>query len=161
MSDPAPKKRKVSHASARAKGQQAERDVCALLQPAVDAVFLWNKEEPPKLCRNLQQTQDGGFDISGLEWLALEVKHHAKVTPSGLAAWWAQTLEQAGDTREPVLFYRGNGIPFRVRFLGWWQAESVAKRVVVDVSVEDFLEWFHWRAHFDLLKVLGNRSKVG
>ena len=63
----------MSKSFARDKGQRAERAAVALLQPIVDKVYAL-AEVPeadwPKLIRNLQQTQSGGFDIAGLEWLA-------------------------------------------------------------------------------------------
>lgn len=144
-------------ASVRAKGQTGERDICKILQPLVDEVFQFNKiEKIPQLSRNLMQTQCGGFDISGLHWMAPEVKHHKAVTPGKLDEWWKQTTRQAGDELEPVLFYRGNRQPFRVRMMQWWQAGPVSGKLVVDISLEDFVKWFRWRLHYEIIKSLQN-----
>ena len=139
-------------ASVRAKGQNGERDVCAFLQTGVDEVYQFLKLEPPRLHRNLQQTQSGGFDIAGLPWIAIEVKHHAKATKGLLADWWNQTLRQAGETFEPVLFYRTNGNPFRVRMFQYWHAGEKQGRMLVDISANDFMTWFRWRLYFELGK---------
>lgn len=138
-------------ASVRAKGQNAERDVCKLIQVAIDEVYSFNKlTEIPQLVRNLQQTQNGGHDVSGLPWLSLEVKHHAKTAPSKFRDWWDQTTRQAGDSMEPVLIYRSNGVPFRVRMFQWWHAGAVSGKLLVDISIEDFLKWFRWRLHHEV-----------
>ena len=140
-------------ASVRAKGQNGERDVCAFLQKGVDEVYSFNRLEPPALHRNLQQTQNGGFDIAGLPWIAIEVKHHAKIEPGLLVKWWEQTLRQAGETFEPVLFYRSNRNPFRVRMFQYWQAGDKTGKMLVDISSNDFMTWFRWRLHFELARL--------
>lgn len=139
-------------ASVRAKGQNGERDVCAFLQLGVDEVYQFLKMEAPKMHRNLQQTQSGGFDIAGLPWIAIEVKHHAKTTKGLLAEWWNQTLRQAGDTFEPVLFYRSNGNPFRVRMFQTCIVADRQIKLLVDISTNDFMKWFRWRLFFELGK---------
>lgn len=140
-------------ASVRAKGQNAERAVASFLQDAVDEVYQFNNLTPPELHRNLQQTQNGGFDLAGLPWIAIEVKHHARATKGLLTDWWEQTLRQAGETFEPVLFYRTNGNPFRVRMFQFWHAGDKQGKLLVDISANDFLTWFRWRLHFEIAKV--------
>jgi hypothetical protein len=148
-------KKRMKHASRRQKGQNAERDVCKILQPIIDEVWAYCKvEKIPQLCRNLQQTQDGGHDLSGLDWISIEVKHHAQANPSQLREWWGQTLRQAGDSLEPVLFYRSNGQPFRVRMMQWWQAGPVSGKLLVDIELADFVKWFRWRVYHELIKCL-------
>jgi hypothetical protein len=78
---------------ARNKGQRGEREVIAVLQPIVNRVYLKYSFEPPLLKRNLLQTREGGFDIMGLEWMALEVKYQEHENVNG---WWRQTCKQAG-----------------------------------------------------------------
>lgn len=77
----------------RNKGQRGEREVIQLLQPIVDKLYLEAHMDGPKLRRNLMQSQDGGFDVAGLEWLALEVKFQEIENTTG---WWKQTCKQAG-----------------------------------------------------------------
>ncbi len=139
-------------ASVRAKGQNGERDVCAFLQTGVDEVYQFLKLEPPAMHRNLQQTQNGGFDIAGLPWIAIEVKHHATVTNSKLREWWEQTLKQAGDSFEPVLIYRSNRSPFRVRMFQTCHVSNKQIKMQVDISANDFMKWFRWRLYFELGK---------
>ncbi len=54
------------------KGKRGERDVAKLLNPILERVCS-NHEIPAwKLARNLTQTQKGGFDLDGLDWIAIE-----------------------------------------------------------------------------------------
>lgn len=123
----------------RDKGQRGEREICKLLQPVVNEVYESKGLLPPVLERNLMQTRNGGFDIAGLDWIALEIKRHETLQ---IPAWWAQTKEQAlvkqrsgggkGCTagepqgqgsrpyeRIPVLMYRKNRSPWRVMMYGY------------------------------------------
>lgn len=76
----------------RNKGQRGEREVVKLLQPIINRVYGSRAVEPPQLERNLMQSHKGGFDIVGLEWMALEVKYQESANLNG---WWKQTLDQA------------------------------------------------------------------
>lgn len=87
--------------NAKQKGANAEREVAALLQPTVDRAYMETLGitlgEVPKLQRNLLQTREGGYDLVGLDWLALEVKRQEAVGTGGirkghLRQWWAQTV---------------------------------------------------------------------
>src|SRR5262245_62810646 len=91
------------------KGAGAEREFAAILQKEVDD-FLPNGHGV-LFKRNLEQTREGGFDILGLPWLALEIKRQETLS---IGAWWQQCLTQA-DGRVPVLAYRQNNKPWRVR----------------------------------------------
>jgi hypothetical protein len=90
--------------NSRAKGQRAERDVANRLNVVVERVCLRLGVDFQKLKRNLAQTQQGGFDLEGVDWIAIEVKHQAKPL---MNSWWEQTLRQAGpkpqDTATGVL----------------------------------------------------------
>lgn len=130
--------------TSRNKGKRAEREVVNLLQPVINKVYEeWTDEEPPELQRNLMQSHGGGFDIVGLEWMALEVKHHANL--SNINSWWNQTLEQTGEGQEPVLFYRKDRVPWRVRMHGYLSTDGYATKAVVDISIGDFLEYLAMR----------------
>lgn len=117
----------------RDKGQRGEREVIQLLQPVVNRVFAEVGREPPKLERNLMQSREGGHDLVGLEWLALEVKRHETLS---VGSWWEQTKKQAGTSKVPVLFYRQNGQrSWKVMMYGFLKAGT--KRVRTPVLVDD------------------------
>lgn len=136
----------------RNKGQRAEREVVKLLQPVVTAV--WNEVGmdgiAPSLERNLMQAHNGGHDLFGLDWLAIEVKHQEQFA---IASWWQQTKEQADKASqrssnrvEPVLFYRKNGVPWRVVMFGCLDVHGAGRvRCPVNIATEAFLAWFRLR----------------
>ncbi len=142
----------MSGAMSRNKGQRAEREVAKLLQPVVIAT--WNElgkdGTAPTLERNLMQAHNGGHDLFGLDWLAIEVKHQEQFA---LTAWWQQTKEQADKASqrssnrvEPVLFYRKNNVPWRVVMFGYLDAHGAGRvRCPVNISTEAFLAWFRLR----------------
>jgi len=142
------------------KGKRGEREVIKLLQPIVDKVYREVGWEIPKLQRNTMQSDAGGFDIAGLEWLALEVKLHAAANHSKIESWWQQTVRQAwggqdGDgwqvlggkqTQVPVLIWRVDK--------GQWNVVTmvsipITTRIRVKaratLSVHDWLVWFENR----------------
>jgi hypothetical protein len=135
----------MSKSFARDKGQRAERAAVALLQPIVDKVYAL-VEVPeaswPKLIRNLQQSQSGGFDIAGIEWLALEIKHQESLN---ISAWWKQTTRQAGTTRVPVLMYKRNNVAWRIMMYGYLPAKELSVKCPVDIALPDFLTYFENR----------------
>lgn len=101
----------------RNKGKRGEREVIALLQPVVTKAYKrkgYPESEIPRLQRNTMQSDGGGFDIHGLEWLALEVKYQETLC---LPAWWRQTCRQAkvSSRLTPVLAYRRSREPWRFR----------------------------------------------
>ncbi len=126
-------------AMSRNKGQRAEREVCKILQPVVNLVYEKMGKEGPALERNLMQTRNGGYDIAGLEWLALEVKHHETLQ---LTQWWGQTKSQASGNRIPVLIYRQNRVKWRVMMFGYLPAGDQRVRCPVDITLEAFLVYF-------------------
>lgn len=95
----------------RNKGKRAEREVVQLLQPIVDKVYSELKKEPPILQRNTLQSDRGGFDLVGIEFLAIEVKMQEQFS---LETWWMQTLKQARHDQLPVLFFRKSRVPWKV-----------------------------------------------
>ena len=124
---------------ARDKGQRGEREAIAVLQPVVNEVYKAMAKVPPELARNLSQTRNGGFDIEGLEWIALEIKRHETTQ---LSQWWAQTKSQAGSERVPVLMWRKNGGKWSVRMFGFLDAGGLRVRCPVDISIDAFLVYF-------------------
>lgn len=139
--------------ASRKKGARGERDVIQMLEPVLERVYKQllhdNPELPlgvvPRLQRNALQADGGGSDIAGLEWLALEVKNQE--TPQ-LPRWWKQCVEQARPEQTPVLFYKKNNTPWRVRmqvritvqdYLPVWAP-------VVDMDAPSWLAYFSLRA---------------
>lgn len=74
------------------KGKRGEREVCDELQPVVDSVATSLGMTAPRIRRNLQQSGDGGEDILGLPWYAIEVK---RCETLALDKWWQQCVTQA------------------------------------------------------------------
>lgn len=147
----------MSGTMSRDKGQRAEREIAKLLQPVVTAVWLeLGKDGPaPSLQRNLMQAHEGGHDLLGLDWLALEIKHQERFI---LEAWWRQAVEQADRAErrsfvevEPVLFYRKNHAPWRVIMRGYLDVRGEKRvRCPVNVGPQAFLAWFRLRLLLEL-----------
>jgi hypothetical protein len=142
----------------RNKGQRGEREVIRLLQPTLNSVFAEFSLEAPSLERNLMQTAKGGFDIIGLEWMALEVKYQEV---EHLEQWWEQTKAQAAKlgtdgkwrlVKEPILIYRKNNVKWNVRLFGILMAGEILVKAPVIVSAEVFLVWFENRVRTEIRK---------
>jgi len=119
----------------RDKGARGEREVKDLLNAFFEEIG-YNVQ----MKRNQFQTLEGGYDLVGLPFLAIEIKF---VEQLALNSWWAQTVEQTKPGQHPVLFYRQSRKPWRVRMIGAPKPDSVAMRInlVIDISVDDFLRW--------------------
>ena len=81
---------------ANGKGKRGEREVVKVLQPTVNKVFEARGLEPPVMFRNQNQSFQGGYDIDGLPWLALEVKRQETLN---LNAWWGQAKRKSKVAR--------------------------------------------------------------
>ena len=125
--------------NSRAKGQRAERQAIGLLQPIVDKVYTELGLPVPSLERNLMQSMKGGYDIIGVDWMALEIKHHETLH---LDAWWEQTVRQAGNDKTPVLMYKKNRTSWSVILRVFVQSEQNKVRCPGIISIESFLVWF-------------------
>lgn len=129
--------------NSRAKGQTGEREVADMLNAIVFKVTGVYGD----FKRNLQQTQDGGFDLFSEKYpyFAIEVKRVEQLTPAVLDKFWEQARRQAtrpgwGRALLPILIYRKNRSPWRVRTYG---SMSWSKTVsVVDVDETTFTWWF-------------------
>jgi hypothetical protein len=84
----------VSKAS-RDKGARGEREF---------REFVSSRLEGVELSRNYDQWYKGGFDLTGLDGVAIEVKRYATGTIFRMV-WWEQILEACGEL-VPVLAYR-------------------------------------------------------
>lgn len=143
------------------KGKRAERAVASILNTILDSIVCRHGLDPVALKRNLSQTQQGGFDLEGLPWIAIEIKHHKTLA---IPSWWRQTCQQAGtdelgagivgkSVREPVLIWKQHGGKWCIRMIGRLEIEAGRRiRVPVDVSLEHFLIWFEKRAELELIK---------
>lgn len=129
----------------RDKGARGEREVYHLLQPIVNECYIAHGLTPPMLQRNQNQSRSGGYDIVGLDWLALEVKRQEKLE---INAWWDQTMRQCGDTQEPVLFYRKNMHKWKVMMLVDVHPEHLTCRATLEL--ENFLKYFKIRVMEEL-----------
>ena len=133
--------------NARAKGRLGEQEVIAYLQPVVNEAYREAGLEPPELVRNLSQSRAGGFDVSGLDWLALEVKRQES---DQVSQWWQQCKRQAGESCVAVLVYRKSRTPWRVRMFGYVDAGASRIRCPVDISMDAFLAYLHVRIIWEL-----------
>ena len=130
----------------RNKGKRAEREVIDWLQSIINEVC---PQLDLILQRNTVQSDRGGSDICGLDALAIELKHVENQSPGLIENWWAQTVKQAksfrqvnGKPRTPILIYRKNRSPFRVRMEGGTWAAGVGEACIVDIDAEAFGSWF-------------------
>lgn len=140
--------------NARAKGQRGEREVIGLLQPVVKKVYEEFGLVVIDLERNLMQSMKGGYDIVGLDWLALEVKRVENTGASGVNSWWAQTTRQAAEHQEAVLFFRPNQSHWSIKMYGYLLGDSAAGwprvRSPVVIDLPTFLAWFEMRLRWHL-----------
>ncbi|SFV90172.1 hypothetical protein MNB_SV-4-1288 [hydrothermal vent metagenome] len=90
-----------------------------------------------RAARNLSQTRDSGYDITGLEPFAIEIKDHKKLNVS---QWWQQTTDNAAGDLIPCLIYH---IPNTSRWMvqlpmSVINSELCSNRTVT-VDFEDFI----------------------
>lgn len=139
------------------KGKGGERELLNILQGQLDLVFLRRGYQPPELKRTgYQQSDNGGYDITGLDWLALEVK---RCETLNLDAWWGQAKAQAKLGQAAVLAYRQNHKPWRFRLVGFLKVnEGRALRMLADVNLSTFLEWVRLRCESELDDFEAKRS---
>lgn len=149
--------------NSQAKGKRAERMVAASLNPILHNVCIRAGIPIQKLTRNLVQARAGGCDLDGLDWIAIEIKHHQTYTGK-LNGWWAQTLQQAGPftdergvvkyEREPVLIFKANGSKWKVMMFVRLEIEPGRRlRVPAILTWSDFLVWFEKKATAEAAKI--------
>jgi hypothetical protein len=145
-------------AGARGKGGSGEREVKIILRSILAPVYSHHNMELPDIERNLEQSRGGGYDLKGIEWLAIEVKRQER---SNLKLWWKQTLEQTGNGQVPFLIHRANHQPWRVRTLmpvGICGGRNVLP-LVVDLEREQWSIWLQYEVHARL-EALKAREEV-
>lgn len=132
-------------AGARGKGGSGEREVKIILRSILQPVYLHHGIELPEIERNLEQSRGGGYDLKGLEWLAIEVKRQER---SNLNAWWQQTLKQTGSHQIPFLIHRANHQPWRVRtYVPVAINSGTMVWFTVDMERPEWTLWLQYEAH--------------
>lgn len=137
----------MSGLMSRNKGKRGEREIVKLLQPVVNEVYEEFGLEPPLIERNLMQSNRGGYDLVGVDWVGLEVKLQEQ---ENVSSWWKQCKEQCNEKQEPVLFYRRNRVAWKVQMFGYLVAGEQRVRAPVVISVEAFLAYFRIRLKLEL-----------
>lgn len=114
-----------------------------------------------------------GFDVAGLDWLALEIKRQEN---ENLTQWWKQCKESAWEKsmkeeikrdgkagivfeRVPVLIWRRNREAWKVRMFGYLTCDGGLAfdegcggriRCPVDIGIEAFLLWFEMKLRWEV-----------
>ena len=135
----------------RSKGQRGEREAASLIMAWAEEVTEYLGTAGVELKRNLMQSRQGGYDLVGLDWLALEVKRHESLAQ--ISQWWKQAVAQAGPGQVPFLMYRQNRSPWRFRVeltcLHAGPCGNGSQKLVVDLSEKEACNWFkgelYWR----------------
>lgn len=150
----------------RTKGQQGEREVADMLNFIVYTVLKemgYPEEEALRgmttIQRNQQQSAVGGNDLTNCFGLSIEVKRQEALSVN---TWWKQCVVAAARNEElPVLMYRQNRKPWRVRTLSWLNVGSSSKnymQAVVEFDIDTFKSWFH--AHVKQMMVDGYEIQI-
>ena len=128
--------------NSRQKGAGGEREVIKLLRPLIERIYRQCDQQPPELERNTLQWHKGGCDILGVPGIALEIKRCETLE---VDKWWAQACQQAervGGGTLPVLMYRKNRQPWRVRMLGLITIiDGFNYACPVTIELPSFMEW--------------------
>lgn len=95
----------MNQKGSRMKGQEGEREFCKVLEK----LFSFDG----KITRNLEQTRQGGADITMFPMLSIEVKRQESLDVSN---WWKQAVTQSKEMENkiPVLAFRQNRRKWRV-----------------------------------------------
>ena len=101
--------------NSRSKGQRGEREIVELLESIAWPIYRQLGKPLPRIERNQNQSNAGGCDISGLPYLAIEVKMQERLE---LDAWCRQLIAEAPKGATMVLFYRQSRKPWRVCCFG-------------------------------------------
>jgi hypothetical protein len=133
----------------RTKGAGGEREICDMLNAILYARMKklgYAKEtllEALKAFqRNQNQTAVGGSDITNPFRLSIEVKRQEALS---LNTWWKQCVTSAeSEGALPVLIYRQNHKPWRVRTYGYLMRsdfKGTSMRCAVEIDYETFQQW--------------------
>lgn len=136
----------------RSKGQRGEREIMALLNKQLDILYSKHgifEDSRFFLQRNTLQSDKGGSDVAGLEQFAIEIKYQEIMR---IDTWWEQCLRQVKKNQEPILIYRANNRPWRVRMqirLPISQTKRI--RTVAEIDISSFLLYFYHKMEIVLL----------
>lgn len=136
----------------RQKGAEGERQVIKILTPIiVDVMRKLNcpDEEVEKALKMVQRNQNqsavGGNDLSNTFGLSIEVKRQEALS---VGTWWAQCCAAAERNNElPVLIYRQNNKPWKIRTFAWLTIPSdnggwAYQRTIAEFGLDEFKAWF-------------------
>ncbi len=136
----------------RQKGAEGERQVNKMhndIIVSVMASLAFPPEEVAKartmVQRNQNQSAVGGNDLTNTFGMSIEVKRQEALQ---IPAWWRQTEAAAARNNElPVLIYRQNNKPWRIRTFGFLHAPGSnggwsSVQAVVEFDEATFKEWF-------------------
>lgn len=140
--------------TSRNKGARGEREAIALLQPIVDRACDHCGQPRIELVRDTRQRyQKKLYDIFGLPWIALEIKRVEN--QSGINGWWKQVKEATKPGQIPVLMYRQNNAPWKIRTR---LPIKIKDRVSVIATVTmDFSQWATWLETKIRMELVGSR----
>lgn len=132
------------------KGKQGEREAIKFLQPIVSSIYEQLNLEAPTLERNLVQTRCGGYDIIGLDWMALEIKRHETLN---ISSYWNQVTAAAKEGQEPVVMFRQNRKQWRFVVRGWMHTGGDGHFPCrCEITKDDFVKWITARIVYHLDK---------
>lgn len=132
----------------RDKGANGEREIVDILNFEIYSA-LKELEFPEYEClkgmrtvqRNQNQSAVGGNDLSNCLGLSIEIKRQEDLS---VGSWWAQCLAAAQRNNEmPVLMYKQNRKPWRIRTFGWVNLpDSTHLQAIVEFDIDTFKSWF-------------------
>src|SRR5690349_15692057 len=113
----------------RQKGAEGERQVYKMLNSIIVEVMTslaYPAEEIEKaktmVQRNQNQSAVGGNDLSNTFGMSFEIKRQEQLA---IPEWWRQTCKAAEKNNElPVLMFRQNNRPWRIRTYGFLHAPA-------------------------------------
>lgn len=132
------------------KGKEGEREAIKFLQPTINEAYAHFGMEPPQLLRNQMQSAVGGYDIVGLDWIALEIKRCEQLS---INAWWKQVTTAAQDGQVPVIMFRQNRKKWRFIMPLWAHTGGTGHEPYrAEISPEAFLDWLSKRLQYEIKK---------
>lgn len=125
----------------RDKGVRGEREIADRFIEIMESEEkkLWVKGHSEEVKRNTLQSDRGGFDLVGIPGLAIEIKRCETLQ---LGAWWQQCQQQATNGLMPVLFYRQNRQPWKVRTYTQIYLNGIYNWTISDFIADDFFAFY-------------------
>lgn len=132
----------------RVKGQVGEREIADMLNGILYSVAKeldFSQEDCVKAAnmvqRNQMQTAVGGNDLTNCFGLSIEIKRQEQLAVN---TWWKQCCAAAERNGEmPVLMYRQNRKPWRVRTYVWITLpNNMQQSAVAEFDEDTFRAWF-------------------